>query len=122
MAQDWWDGSRYGGYLVVPLNNVGNQALVQEFVDDENALWIAISPDEYRDLMPLFEQFNRAFRLSIGRSTGEVLFLQDVVDALELARAFEAQATDPRIRAAAGKVVAAVETMMERGAYLEFDL
>lgn len=122
MTQDWWDGSRYGGYLVVPLNNVGNQALVQELVDDENALWIAISPDEYRDLMPLFEQFNRAFRLSIGRSTGEVLFLQDVVDALELARAFEAQATDPRIRAAAGKVVAAVETMMERGAYLEFDL
>lgn len=122
MAQDWWDGSRYGGYLVVPLNNVGNQALVQEFVDDENALWIAISPDEYRDLMPLFEQFNRAFRLSIGRSTGEVLFLQDVVDALDLARAFEAQATDPAIRAAADKVVSAVETMMERGAYLEFDL
>ena len=121
MVHESWDGSRYGGYLVVPLNNAGNQALVQELPDDQNVLWVPISPDEYRLLMPLFEQFNAAFRLSIGKSTGEVLFLKDVVDALEIARAFEAQAHEGS-RAAAGKVVAAVQTMMDCGGYLEFDL
>ena len=121
MAQDWWDGARYGGYLVVPMNNAGNQALVQDLVDDRNALWIRITPDDFHNLEPLFQQFNERFMLSIGRATGEVLYLKDVVDALELARAFEVQAP-AEAREAAAKVVEAVQTMMDCGAYLEFDI
>lgn len=121
-ATDWWDGARYGGYLAVPLNNEGNRALLQEIPDEGDVLWVAISPDEYALLMPLFQQFNQAFMLSIGSSTGEVLFLKDVVDALELACAFRDAAEAPEVRDAAAKVVLAVQTMMECGAYLEFDL
>ena len=122
MTFDDWDGLRYGGYLAVPLNNEGNRALVQDLPDDQNVLWVAVSPDECRLLVPLFELLNRAFRLSIGTSTGEVLYLKDMVDALELARTFEREAAGTPSREAAGKATKALQTALDCGSYVEFDL
>lgn len=122
MMQDGWDGLRYGGYLAIPLNNEGNRALVQELPDDENVLWVAISPDECRVLVPLFERFNQAFRLSIGVCAGEVLYLKDAVQGLELACAFEREVVGTPAHGAVHKVVQAVKTAMECGSYVEFDL
>lgn len=116
------EGARYGGYLVVPLNNEGNRALVQEMVDARNVLWVPVSAEEFALLMPLFERFNQRFRLAIGTAAGEVLYLKDVVEALELAREFRGSAPDAATRAAAGKAVLAVQAMMDNGAYLEFAL
>ena len=122
MTWDSWDGLRYGGYLAVPLNNEGNRALVQDLPDDQNVLWVAVSPDECRLLVPLFERLNRAFRLSIGTSTGEVLYLKDMVDALELARTFEREAAGAPATPAAGKATKALQTALDCGSYVEFDL
>lgn len=119
---DGWDGLRYGGYLAIPLNNEGNRALVQELSDDENVLWVAISPDECRMLMPLFQRFNSALRLSIGVCAGEVLYLKDVVEALELACAFEREVVETPVHDAVRKVVQAVQTALECGSYVEFDV
>ena len=122
MAWDSWDGLRYGGYLAVPLNNEGNRALVQDLPDDQNVLWVAVSPDECRMLVPLFELLNRAFRLSIGTSTGEVLYLKDMVDALELAHSFEREMAGTPATPAAGKATKALQTALDCGSYVEFDL
>ena len=122
MTWDSWDGLRYGGYLAVPLNNEGNRALVQDLPDDQNVLWVAVSPDECRMLVPLFERLNQAFRLSIGTSTGEVLYLKDMVDALELADSFERETAETPTASAAGKATKALKTALDCGSYVEFDL
>ena len=122
MTWDSWDGLRYGGYLAVPLNNEGNRALVQDLPDDQNVLWVAVSPDECRMLVPLFELVNRAFRLSIGTSTGEVLYLKDMVDALELAHSFECEMAGTPATSAASKATKALQTALDCGSYVEFDL
>ena len=122
MTRDWWDGMRHGGYLAVPLNNEGNRALVQDLDGGDDVLWTAISAAEFRVLGPLFDQMNKAFMLSIGEYTGEVLYLKDVVDALEMAHVFEREHSGTPAHEAARKVAQAMATALEQGSYVEFDV